>query len=67
MVELQPSKLNTWVRFPSPAPHAWFGRSQRPGVVKECYGDWDIGSVGASRLIDEQVGLNNYFICLSIA
>lgn len=20
MVELQPSKLNTWVRFPSPAP-----------------------------------------------
>ncbi len=26
MVELQPSKLNTWVRFPSPAPYLRAGK-----------------------------------------
>lgn len=43
MVELQPSKLNTWVRFPSPAPKSthyikvvWCGGSLDKSMAAVC-------------------------------
>ena len=45
MVEPQPSKLMTRVRFPSPAP-IWLGKSYRPcgSVVEHSLGKGEVGS-----------------------
>ncbi len=49
MVELQPSKLNTWVRFPSPAPISKERlKAQVAQLVEHTLGK---GEVGSSNLL----------------
>tara|TARA_B100000674_G_scaffold36683_1_gene25736 strand:+ start:76602 stop:76805 length:204 start_codon:yes stop_codon:yes gene_type:complete len=66
MVELQPSKLTMWVRFPSPAPE--FERREAPGnrkvvaqvaqLVEHTLGK---GEVGSSNLLLGSMVLPFYF------
>ena len=56
MVELQPSKLNTWVRFPSPAPALGLvetgssGTAARLAFSYDWFLIWIIGAVGMTGL-----------------